>query len=194
MGKRLRKALPSRSRGAEFLYGVILLLFFAAGVLGGSYLCDRMDMAEELALYLSAFLAQVGEAFSVSVWTAAGLYFRYPLFALLLALLPAGFAVLPFFMFFIGGELSFSAAAFMSVFGRSGLRAAVCALGIRSALVIPCCFLIAFGALSRRQERILLKKEATRLMCVAGILGAGICFEVFLVPKLLTRVLAEMNF
>ena len=188
MKKRFQKAQHLRSRGAEIIYGAILLLFFTLGVLGGCYLCDRLDMSEELALYLSAFLAHSGERFSVSLWKAAGLYFRYPLFAVLMALLPAGFILMPFFLLLMGAELSFSVAAFFAVLGKSGLLVALCIFGIRSAIVLPCCFVIACRAFSCRKEK------PARLFCLPGILGAGICLECFLIPQLLPRILAGINF
>ncbi|MBR4869929.1 MAG: hypothetical protein IKU12_04000, partial [Oscillospiraceae bacterium] len=130
MGNRLRKAPPFYSCKAGFGYGALLLVFFALGVLGGSFLCDRMDTVKELALYLSAFLTRSDEAQRVSLWTAGGLYFRHPLLVFLLSLFPAGLFILPLFFCFMGFELSFSVAAFLSVLGRGGLWAALCALGI----------------------------------------------------------------
>ncbi len=194
MGKRLQKTLSLRSRGAEFGYGGLLLLFFALGVFTGNFLCDRMDTADELALYLSAFLMRGDAGVSPSAWTAAGLYFRYPIAAFALSLFPAGIFLLPIFLFFAGAELSFSVAAFMAAFGKSGLWAALGTLGIRSALVLPCCFVIACSAFSGRREKAARQTVIFRFLCLGGILGAGICLEIFLVPRLLTRILAGMNF
>ncbi len=195
MENRPRKAPAFFSCGVEFGYGALLLIFFAFGVLSGRFLCDRMNAAEELALYLSAFLTHSSSIDAVSPWVAASLYFRYPLLVLGLTLIPLGAGLLPLFMLFIGAELSFSVAAFLAAFGKSGVWVALCVLGIRSVLVLPCCFVLAFRALpSRRQGKPRQVKKTPQFLCLAGVLGAGILFEIFLVPQLLSRVLAGMNF
>ncbi len=194
MGNRLRKVTPFYSCKAGFGYGALLLIFFVLGVLCGSFLCDRMDTAEELALYLSAFLTCGEEMRHVSLWAATWLYFRHPLMTFGLSLVPVGLFLMPFFFLFLGTELSFSVAAFLSVLGRKGLWAALCTLGIRAAVVLPCCFVIACCVFSGRREKAALQENILRFLFLAGILLAGISLEVFLVPWLLPRALAGMNF
>ena len=194
MGNRLRKVPPFSSCGAGFGYGALVLFFFILGVFCGSFLCDRADTAEELALYLSAFLTRSEEMRQVSLWSATWLYFRYPLLLFCLSLVPMGLFLMPLFFFFWGTELSFSVAAFLSALGRRGLWAALCTLGIRAALVLPCCFIIACRVFSGRREKMALQKNALRFLSLTGILAAGISLEVFLVPLILPRALAGMNF
>lgn len=194
MGKRLRSAGAVSPHRGEMGYCLLLLIFFALGVLGGSFLGDELHTADELALYLSAFLTHADKSASVSAVSAAGLYFRYPVFTALLALIPAGMVLLPFFMLFLGLELSFSAAAFFAVYGKSGIWAALCVLGLRTALVLPCCFILACGApmLRRRKES---GRRLLSLIAVLGaVLGAGAILEVLLVPRILHGVLSHMNF
>ena len=143
--------------------------------------------------YLSAFLARGDEIAAVSVVWAAALYFRYPLFTILLGLSPLGAVFLPVFMLFLGVELSFSVSAFLAVFGKSGLWAALCVLGVRAGIVLPCCFALSSCAFALRRQREK-KKVLTVLFAAGAILAAGIPVEISLIPRLLPRVLAHMNF
>ena len=193
MAKGSHRAGTFSSRHGEIGYCFLLLAFFALGVPCGSFLSDRLNTADELALYLSAFLARGDEIAAVSAVWAAALYFRYPLFTILLGLSPLGAVFLPVFMLFLGVELSFSVSAFLAVFGKSGLWAALCVLGVRAGIVLPCCFALSSCAfaLRRRREK---KKVLTVLFAAGAILAAGIPVEISLIPRLLPRVLAHMNF
>ena len=78
--------------------------------------------------------------------SALVLYYRYPLFAVLLGFAYIGVALLPCLTAEFGFSLSFSVCCFPVSFGGNGVLLALAVFGVRCAVTLPVFFLLAVPA------------------------------------------------
>lgn len=72
--------------------------------------------------------------------SALVLYYRYPLFAVLLGFASIGVALLPCLTAAFGFSLSFSVCCFTASFGGNGVLLALAVFGVRCAVTLPVFF------------------------------------------------------
>lgn len=187
-----------------------LALFFFAGIVLGQVFSSRVPDAtgDELARYLSDFLKVEGEPSPRAALSAAVLYIRYPLAAFLLGFASIGVLLLPFAAGAFGFFLSFSVCCFTAAFGFDGVLLALAVFGLRCAVTLPCFFLLAVPSLERsmalaslsfgsgrRSAPVVYGREWwSRLGVVSGVLLAGMCAELTLVPWFLRQLLERVLF
>lgn len=185
---------------------LVLALFFFAGVILGQVFSARVPDAagDELTRYLTDFL-KVEEG-DPSPGTAAVLYFRYPLAAVLLGFASIGILLLPLVTGAFGFFLSFSVCCFTAAFGPDGVLLALAVFGLRCAVTLPCYFLLAVPSLERsaalarfslgggRYAAPVLYGRAwwRRLAVISGALLAGMCADLMLAPWFLRQLLERI--
>ena len=189
---------------------LFLALFFFAGIVLGQVFSGRVPDAtgDELNRYLTDFL-RVERADSVprAAFSAAVLYFRYPLMAFLLGFASAGVVLLPLTAGAFGFFLSFSVCCFTAAFGSDGVLLALAVFGLRCAVTLPCYFLLAVPSLERSMALASLsfgrgRRAAppvvygrawwSRLAVLSGVLLAGMCADLMLTPWYLRQILERM--
>ena len=185
----------------------VLCLAFGLGILLGR-LVQKSVPAEDytaLATYLERY-AQLSSdpGQEPASWLSAALtYLRYPAAVFLLGLVAPGLFLIPVLCMVQGFFLSYSVSCFASALGRSGVKLALCAFGVRCIFVLPCTFFLAAcgmrsarrllqGGLKRGQKR-LDGLDKLRLGLCALLLGLGVLAELSVVPKLFQLALAGMT-
>ncbi len=185
---------------------LLLALFFLAGAVLGQVLARRIpeETGAELGRYLSDYLELEGGG-EGRVPAALALYFRYPLLALLLGSTAFGVVLLPCVTAAYGFFLSFSVCCFTASFGSAGVLLALAVFGLRSALTLPCYFLLAvpawgssagLAALSLGRGRRAPPPDRRwylRAAACGAVLLAGVCLDLFLSPWLLELALAQIG-
>ena len=185
---------------------LILALFFFAGILLGQVFSGQVPDATgvELARYLKDYLQVEEDLTPQAAWSAAVLYFRYPLAAFLLGFASIGILLLPFVTGAFGFFLSFSVCCFTAAFGPDGVLLAMAVFGLRCAVTLPCYFLLAVPALERSMELAFLAfgrgrapvdygRDWWRLLAVVcGVLLGGMCAELMLAPWFLRQLLERI--
>ena len=128
---------------------LFLALFFFAGVLLGQVFSAQVPDAtgDELTRYLTDFLKVEKSLSPQAALSAVVLYFRYPLAAFLLGFASIGILLLPAVTGVFGFFLSFSVCCFTASFGADGVLLALAVFGLRSAVTLPCYFLLAVPSL-----------------------------------------------
>lgn len=138
--------------------------------------------------------------------SALVLYYRYPLFAVLLGFASIGVALLPCLTAAFGFSLSFSVCCFTASFGGNGVLLALAVFGVRCAVTLPVFFLLAVPAwgnsaalalasLGRGRRTAPIVYGRTwwlRVAICAGILLAGMCMDLFFSQWLLQAVLGRI--
>ncbi len=185
---------------------LFLALFFFAGVLLGQVFSAQVPDAtgDELTRYLTDFLKVEKSLSPQAALSAVVLYFRYPLAAFLLGFASIGILLLPAVTGAFGFFLSFSVCCFTASFGADGVLLALAVFGLRSAVTLPCYFLLAVPSLERSAALACLSfgRGRTpvaygrdwwgRLAVIAGVLLAGMCAELMLTPWFLELLLERM--
>ena len=163
------------------LYRILLSIVsfvFILGVTAGALLAHRMDAGPDSALfaYLQGYAGLVQQDGGIPLWRAFADAFLFPALALAAGFTLFGAAVIPLLLLVRGFLLSFSIAAFVSVFGINGLWLALGELGFQCVFGVPCLIVLsAYGA-----------HMALKLLSVArgGLPGGGAMINRGLVLRL----------
>lgn len=202
-----RREMTERRRQLSLL--LVLALFFFAGVILGQVFSARVPDAtgDELARYLTDFLkVEEGDPSPGAALSAAVLYFRYPLAAVLLGFASIGVLLLPLTTGAFGFFLSFSVCCFTAAFGPDGVLLALAVFGLRCAVTLPCYFLVAVPSLERSAALACLSLRGgrrgapalygrawwRRLAVISGALLAGMCADLMLAPWFLRQLLERI--
>ena len=112
---------------------VLLALFFLGGIFLGQVLAGKVPDAtgQELTEYLRGYVALEAGVTPQAMLSALVLYYRYPLFAVLLGFASIGVALLPCLTAAFGFSLSFSVCCFTASFGGNGVLLALAVFGVR---------------------------------------------------------------
>ncbi len=177
-------ALPGRERG---LVTVCLTVCFLLGVLLGCLLAVRAGpRGEELlrgCLDSSVLLGNAG--IPALLWYGL----RFPLLALLCAILSARLISLPLLLAVRGLILGFFFCLLFCALGGAGLFWGVCTVGVSAMLLMPCLFGIAVQALTRPRRRgVFMPCSFGMLTFCAAALTCHTLFLHYLAPLLLTWV------
>lgn len=169
---------------AFFLFGVLAGHLFAAGVPASS----RAELSGYLLHYAN------GTAESLPIGGVLFAYFRGAAVFWVLGLLSYGIWLVPAYMVFQGGMLSFAVHCFVASLGRGGLWLAFAAFGVRCLFILPCCFFLAGRSWRRcislrrgRRPAVRVKEEKDALLPLlvcAVVLLIGCVVELSLVPRL----------
>lgn len=137
-------------------------------------------------------LGEIGSCLSgcavmqASVWRLFGVYFRWPLAALLLGYCTLGVGLVPLLCGTEGFLLSFAVSCFCTILGRRGILLALAALGIRALVLLPCGLIASDWAFSRACRMASGEKPThtvpLRLLACAVLLMMGIGLEYLLSP------------
>ena len=184
--------------------------FFAAGAILGFALHgvvtpeDNQGLREYVLQY--AGLTAEKKIAPVSLLSAAGTYFRYPLLVILLGQAAVGIVLIPLLCLFQGCSLAFSVACFASALGRGGVLLALVAFGLRWLLLLPCMFLLAAEYIGGTQRMVPGRKRRgakrqefgqprhLHLVLCFLLLLVGVIAESVLVPGLFRLVLSQITF
>ncbi|WP_317348934.1 hypothetical protein [Pusillibacter faecalis] len=161
---------------------------------------------QELTEYLRGYVALEAGVTPQAMLSALVLYYRYPLFAVLLGFASIGVALLPCLTAAFGFSLSFSVCCFTASFGGNGILLALAVFGVRCAVTLPVFFLLAVPAwgnsaalalasLGRGRRTAPIVYGRTwwlRVAVCAGILLAGMCMDLFFSQWLLQAVLGRI--
>ena len=161
---------------------------------------------QELTEYLRGYVALEAGVTPQAMLSALVLYYRYPLFAVLLGFASIGVALLPCLTAAFGFSLSFSVCCFTASFGGNGVLLALAVFGVRCAVTLPVFFLLAVPAwgnsaalalasLGRGRRTAPIVYGRTwwlRVAICAGILLAGMCMDLFFSQWLLQAVLGRI--
>ena len=126
-------------------------------------------------------------------------YCKYPVLIFVLGCVAPGRAFFPILFFYQGFSASFAVSAFLYAAGEHGILLAFLLFGLRWALVLPCCFFLAAGAVSapsppphRRHEAHPAAPEGlyrvSRFAFCILLLGVGAFFEHLFLPEWLCIV------
>ena len=187
---------------------VLLALFFLGGIFLGQVLAGKVPDAtgQELTEYLRGYVALEAGVTPQAMLSALVLYYRYPLFAVLLGFASIGVALLPCLTAAFGFSLSFSVCCFTASFGGNGILLALAVFGVRCAVTLPVFFLLAVPAWGnsaalalaslgrgRRTAPIVYGRTwGLRVAVCAGILLAGMGMDLFFSQWLLQAVLGRI--
>ena len=198
-----RKVAHKSRPDKDELFGLMICtIFFACGIVVGTFSARVLDYAETLALYtsISGYINQIADATYVppgflSVLWATG---RYHLLVLFLGSSLLGVLCLPVLSGIRGFYLSFSIAAFIRAFGPEGWPVAFALFGVGALITVPCFFLLVSQAFtsSARLGRGVLGPGRVHLrtlyhrghiirtaICFVGILAA-VLLELYVTPFL----------
>ena len=186
----------NRPNGEAFFGLMVCAIFFAAGVVMGTFSARSLDLTETLALYtsISAYINQIADGTYVSPGFLSVLWLtgRYHLLALFLGFSLLGVLCLPVLAGVQGFYLSFSIAAFIRAFGAEGWPLAFSLFGIGALITIPCFFLLstqAFATSAQLGRGVWEGKVQLRTLCHRGyIIRTAICFV-----GILAAVLIELH-
>lgn len=177
-----------------------LCAFFAVGIIAGQAVqyAAEADSSMELDTYLRGYAGMIMQQDPASsALRVAAVYFREPVLLLLLGFCTFGAVVIPLVCATQGFLLSFAAASFSSVLGKSGFLLSLAAFGVRGAITLPCTLLVAQWAFDKTICR--LRNEpfsggATRRLAVCFcVLAFGAVLELSFVPHLLSLVLSSVS-
>lgn len=199
----IRKHSTNPLSGSQVALCLFSSALFCVGIVLGEFMAGRTDMGvnSDLVLYLKAFLERDSnaDAFGSNIMAAGALYFKSPLLIFALSFFPVSVVTLPLVMLSLGASLSFSVSCFFSAFHRDGILLALSVFGIRTAVMLPCCFFIAFSAFSRytgeknlQEKKLFCKRQFFLLLLISGVLLAGVCLELLVVPQLIDAALRHL--
>ena len=149
----LKKGEVRLSHGGRL---VILCLSFLAGLFLGwrVSLSSAIQENQQLGQYLAGYSQWMihADASPVSFLNAVSLYFRYPFFAFLFGFTSLGVVLIPLLCAAEGFFLSFAVTSFISAMEKGGILVALCALGIRCIVTIPCILFLAACAMDASEQ------------------------------------------
>ena len=207
--KKWTRGLRGQPGQALTVQVLCLGLLFTLGMVGGYLYAASCGERSQLALaeYLSGFcdLYQEGAVRTVSLFTAARLYFTEFLAAFLLGLVPVGIFLLPVLSGAYGFLTMFAVACFSQVYGRAGALLALALFGPRALFTVPCFLWVAAGAWARASSR-LTGRRGKRCapvvydgayfyrLCVCVVwLMLGVCVERYVTPSLFQWALGALG-
>ena len=189
------KLFPVRTQALRLPALVLVCLLLVLGAVLGFAVCravpqqDRQELSDYLHQYAQA--TADGRGPSASALSVAAAYFRYPLAA-------AGLVLLPVLSVAQGFFLSFSVGCFARALGRGGVYLALAAFGPRCLFVLPCTLLLTVQGLSaaarrRDGQKVRLTEGAywRRVGLCGLILLIGAALELTFGPRLLQWVIAR---
>lgn len=134
----------------------ILCLSFLAGLFLGWRVClsSVIQESQQLGQYLTGYSQWMvhADASPVSFLNAVSLYFRYPFFAFLFGFTSLGIILIPLLCATEGFFLSFAVTSFVSAMDKGGILVALCALGIRCVVTVPCILFLAVCAMDASEQ------------------------------------------
>lgn len=181
---------------------LLLSVCFLAGALIGHRFAYTQAVCSDAGLqaYLASFFSLLergdlpGAPFGASLIS----YCKYPVLIFVLGYFAPGRAFFPILFFYQGFSASFAVSAFLYAAGEHGVLLAFLLFGLRWALVLPCCFFLAAGAVSapapppRRRETHPAAPEGlyrvSRFAFCILLLGVGAFFEHLFLPEWLCIV------
>ena len=205
MERRIQKRREKTEQTGACL-ACISIAFLLGGVLGcAAALRFGRTGTDALAAYIRQYLSAVQSgaagtaSLSLVVWEAV----RFPMMAVLLGFTVFGMIGIPALLFVRGFLLSFSAACFVGMFGRTGGILAFLLLGASGAAAIPVLFLLAVQGMEtgrsiwvrlrtgKQEGRIVPRRSIVCLIVCGAALAACVLFDWLFSPALL-RAAAEM--
>ena len=135
-----------KSESDGFFGLMVCTIFFACGIIMGTFSARALDEKETWTLYqtLSGYIFQIADGTYVSpgflsvLWSLG----QYHLLALFLGFSLLGVLCLPILSGIRGFYLSFSIAAFIRAFGPEGWPVAFSLFGVGALITVPCFFLL----------------------------------------------------
>ena len=155
----MRHGHSLKKGGARLSFGgrlAILCLSFLAGLFLGWRVSALPGVQEnqQLGQYLAGYSQWMvhADASPASYLNAATLYFRYPFLAFLFGFTSLGVVLIPLLCITEGFFLSFAVTSFATAMEKNGILVALCALGIRCIVTVPCILFLAACAMDASEQ------------------------------------------
>lgn len=186
-GRRTARSSDRQERQRDVILCILMVAFLSGAVLGGI-----LESRSGTEAYILRFLQEnTQESMTPSFWREAWITLRWPVGALLLAVLPCSILTIPGLLFLRGFLLAYGITAVSLGAGTAGILCAALIFGPACLLTVPVLFVLGASGLLRKVEHRGLTVEQGGL-CL-GVLALCILLDQAVVPSALTQFLSLVS-